>query len=237
MNLEKSSIVILMWLLSGIVFGEQEIERFSISPLQGESKVRMRHSMDVHGMVMNENKDVLPEGCDKISGDIDITVSAGRKFAEKFNGKTFAYDQQQWNMQPCSRVTVRFINDDPIRHQFMIHGLPRYLYPPSGMFHIELTGPGEKTATFILPAEQKTYLVHCELTQHMENGMKAQIKVGEGDGDLPSIPGLTAEVTPDRYPINWTWKPAVIFAISIILGLIVLRLIKSRLVATGLIRR
>ena len=231
MNQAKPLTLIFLCLLSGMATGEQEIERFTVSPLQGESKVRMRHSMDAQGMVMNENKDVLPDGCDKISDDVDVTVSAGRKFAEKFNGKTFAYDQQQWNMQPCSRITVRFINEDPIRHQFMIHGLPRYLYPPSGMFHIELTGPGEKTATFILPAEQKTYLVHCELTQHMENGMKAQLKAGEGDGDLPSIPGLTPEVTPDRYPIDWTWKPGAIFAISIIFGLIILRLIQSRLVA------
>ncbi len=229
MNGFRTILLIAGCLSVGIVFGQQEVERFTLSPLKGESKVRMRHSMDAKGMVMNENKDVLPEGCDSISDDVDITVKAGRKYAEKFNGKTFAYDQQQWITQPCSRITVRFINDDPIRHQFMIHGLPRYLYPPSGMFHIELTGPGEKTATFILPPEQKTYLVHCELTQHMENGMKAQLKAGEGDGDLPSIPGLTPEVTPDRYPIDWTWKPAVVFVIALIVGLILLGLIKSKL--------
>jgi hypothetical protein len=33
----------------------------------------------------------------------------------------------------------------------------------------------------------------------MEKGMKAQLKVGKGDGDLPSIPGVTAFVVADDY--------------------------------------
>jgi hypothetical protein len=33
----------------------------------------------------------------------------------------------------------------------------------------------------------------------MEKGMKAQLKVGKGDGDLPSIPGVTAPVVADDY--------------------------------------
>jgi hypothetical protein len=33
----------------------------------------------------------------------------------------------------------------------------------------------------------------------MEKGMKAQLKVGKGDGDLPSIPGVTANAVPDDY--------------------------------------
>jgi len=33
----------------------------------------------------------------------------------------------------------------------------------------------------------------------MEKGMKAQLKVGDGDGDLPSIPGVTALANPDDY--------------------------------------
>jgi len=211
----------LAWLLTGTAYA-QEADQVLVVPLEGESKVRMRHSMDMQGMIMNANKDVLPSNCEKISGDVNITVRAGRKYAKKFNGKTFAYDQQQWAMQPCSRVTVRFINDDPIRHQFMIHGLPEYLYPPTGMFMIELTGPGEKTATFILYKEPKTYLVHCELTQHMESGMKAQLKVGGGDGDLPSVPGLTPAEKPDIYPMDWTWKAAVVFVIAVIVGLILI---------------
>ncbi len=232
MNALTRWVLALAWLFIGSVHA-QETEQVLITPLEGESKVRMRHSMDMHGMVMNANKNVLPSDCEKVSGDVNITVRAGRKYAKKFNGKTFAYDQQEWNMEPCSRVTVRFINDDPIRHQFMIHGLPEYLYPPNGMFHIELTGPGEKTATFILSKEPKTYLVHCELTQHMESGMKAQLKVGGGDGDLPSVPGLTAAENPDTYPLDWTWKPALIFAIAIVIGLILVVVISSVLRRVG----
>jgi hypothetical protein len=33
----------------------------------------------------------------------------------------------------------------------------------------------------------------------MEKGMKAQLKTGTGDGDLPSIPGVTAFVIADDY--------------------------------------
>lgn len=177
----------------------QEPEQVIVKPFEGESKVKMRHEMDMQGMIMNENKDQLPVGCRAISEDVQFTVHAGRKVAERFPGTMFAYDQQEWNVKPCARITVKFVNDDPIRHQFMIHGLPEYLYPPTGMFHIELTGPGSKTATFIVPSEAKTFLVHCELAQHMEKGMKAQLKVGGGDGDLPSIPGLTEAEIPDRY--------------------------------------
>jgi hypothetical protein len=80
----------------------------------------------------------------------------------------------------------------------MMHGLPKYLYP-KGMFHLEATGPSKISGTLILPPGDKTYLVHCDIAQHMEKGMKAQLKVGKGDGDLPSIPGVTAYVVADDY--------------------------------------
>jgi len=50
-----------------------------------------------------------------------------------------------------------------------------------------------------VPSEAKTYLVHCDLSTHMEKGMKAQLKVNGGDGDLPSIPGITKHKFPDSY--------------------------------------
>ena len=159
--------------------------------------------MDDKGMIMNANTDKLPKDCQKISGDVDITVHAGQKHALKFNGKMFAFDQQEWNVNPCSRVNITFINDDNIRHQFMIHGLPGYLYP-QGMFHLELYGAGKLKASLIMPGQKKTYLVHCELAQHMEKGMKAQLKVDGGDGDLPSIPGISKPVKADIYPVDWT---------------------------------
>ena len=110
----------------------------------------------------------------------------------------FAFDTQEFNFKPCTKLTVHFVNEDNIRHQWMMHGLPKYLYP-KGMFHIEASGPSKISGTLILPPGDKTYLVHCDIAQHMEKGMKAQLKVGKGDGDLPSIPGLTAPVIADDY--------------------------------------
>jgi hypothetical protein len=157
------------------------------------------HLMDMGGgMVMGQNTDTLPGGCDSISETKEITVHGGHKHAEKFPGRMFAFDTQEFNFKPCTKLTVHFINDDNIRHQWMMHGLPKYLYP-KGMFHLEVSGPGKISGTLILPPGDKTYLVHCDIAQHMEKGMKAELKVGKGDGDLPSIPGLTAYVVEDDY--------------------------------------
>jgi len=160
------------------------------------------HLMDMGGgMVMGQNTSTLPGGCDSISETKEITVHAGHKYAEKFPGRMFAFDTQEFNFKPCTKLTVHFINDDNIRHQWMMHGLPKYLYP-KGMFHLEVSGPAKISGTLILPPGDKTYLVHCDIAQHMEKGMKAQLKVGKGDGDLPSIPGVTAYVIPDNYKGN-----------------------------------
>lgn len=160
-------------------------------------------SMDESGMIMNANPDKLPSDCKEVSQDVHFTVHAGQKYAEKFNGKMFAYDQQQWEVKPCSRIKFTFVNDDHVRHQLMIHGLPGYLYP-KGMFTIEINGNGRKEASIIVPTKPETYLVHCDISQHTAKGMKAQLKVAGGSKDLPGIPGLTEPVTPDLYPVAWT---------------------------------
>ena len=157
------------------------------------------HLMDMDGgMVMGQNTDTLPGGCDKIAAEEEITVHAGHKYSEKFPGRMFAFDTQEFQFKPCTKLTVNFINDDKVRHQWMMHGLPKYLYP-KGMFHLEVTGPGKISGTLIFPPNDKTYLVHCDISQHMEKGMKAQLKIGKGSGDLPSIPGVTAYVIQDDY--------------------------------------
>jgi hypothetical protein len=99
----------------------------------------------------------------------------------------------------------------------MIHGLPGYLYP-EGMFHLELYGEGQLQASLILPSQKKTYLVHCELPQHMEKGMKAQLKVDGGDGDLPSIPGISKPVKADVYPVDWTRLSVSVLLLSALIG-------------------
>ena len=157
------------------------------------------HLMDMGGgMVMGQNLDTLPGGCDNIAATKEITVHAGHKYAEPFPGRMFAFDVQEYQFEPCTKLTINFINEDNIRHQWMMHGLPGYLYP-KGMFHLEVTGPGKISGTLILPPGDKTYLVHCDLAQHMEKGMKGQLKVGKGSGDLPSIPGVTENVIQDNY--------------------------------------
>ena len=162
------------------------------------------HLMDMAGgMVMGNNPDTLPGGCEKIAETKEITVHAGHKYAEKFPGRMFAFDTQEFQFKPCTKLTVHFFNDDNIRHQWMMHGLPKYLYP-KGMFHLEVSGPAKISGTLILPPGDKTYLVHCDIAQHMEKGMKAQLKVGKGDGDLPSIPNVTANTFADDYKITLT---------------------------------
>lgn len=157
------------------------------------------HLMDMDGgMVMGQNSETLPPGCDSVSETKEITVHAGHKYAEKFPGRMFAFDEQEYKFKPCTKLTVHFINEDRIRHQWMMHGLPKNIYN-KGMFHLEVTGPAKISGTLILPSNDKTYLVHCDIAQHMEKGMKAQLKVGKGDGDLPSIPGLTANAIADDY--------------------------------------
>ncbi len=157
------------------------------------------HLMEMSGgMVMGQNTDKLPGGCDSISETKEVTVHAGHKYAEKFPGRMYAFDTQEFHFKPCTKLTIHFVNEDKIRHQWMMHGLPKYLYP-KGMFHLEVSGPAMISGTLILPPGDKTYLVHCDIAQHMEKGMKAQLKVGEGDGDLPSISGVTAPVVPDDY--------------------------------------
>lgn len=157
------------------------------------------HLMDMDGgMVMGQNTDTLPGGCEKIAATKEITVHAGHKYSEKFPGTMFAFDQQEFQFEPCTKLTVHFVNEDDIRHQWMMHGLPKYLYP-KGMFHLEVSGPGKVSGTLILPPGDKTYLVHCDIAQHMEKGMKAQFKVGKGGEELPSIPGVTPSIFPDDY--------------------------------------
>lgn len=156
-------------------------------------------NLDRDGMVMNSNATSLPKDCSKIAEDYDIEIRVGRMHARP--GLSYGYSQYETKLAPCSRVNVTLVNDDQVRHQWMVHGLPRYLYP-QGMFHLEVNGGKQKSGTFILPSGHHTYLVHCDISKHMEQGLKAQLVVGRGQGDLPSIPGITGARFPDHYPRN-----------------------------------
>lgn len=138
--------------------------------------------------VTNENTDDLPPGCEELQGERSLTVHAGRMHAEQFNGVVFTFDERSWEIDPCTKVTVTFVNEDEIRHQFMVHGT--YPFDP-GFFQIEVTGPGQDTGTYITGADPATKLVHCGVRQHQQRGMKAQVLVGGGEGDLPNVPGIS----------------------------------------------
>jgi hypothetical protein len=162
----------------------------------------MGMEMSADRMVMHQNTDRLPRDCSAISQDVNLTVHAGKAYATAFPGTMYAYDAHEWDVPACARVKVTLVNDDHVRHQWMVHGLPRYLYP-EGMFHLEVSGRKQASGTFIVPSAKKTYLVHCDVPQHAEKGMKAELKVAGGDGDLPSIPGISAPLEPDAYPMRW----------------------------------
>ena len=149
------------------------------------------HIMDHEGgMIKGQNFDELPSSCESISEENGITVHAGRNYVKKFPGTAFAFDIPEWRVKPCSKITWHFINEDQIRHQSMHHELPRYLYQ-NGMFHLESTWSRTITDTMIVSGADETYLAHCDISQHMEKGMKAPLVVGKGGAKLFSIPGFT----------------------------------------------
>ena len=181
--------------------------------------------IDASGSIMNQNSSELPYDCAEIGPDIEITVRGGRDYSRGTDGQTFGYSEHEYFAEPCSRVTVTFVNDDAIRHQWMIHGLPKYLYP-GGMFHLEAAGGATVSGTFIVPSDDQTYLVHCDMTQHMEQGMKAQLVVGAGSGDLWSIPGISSGLYRDDYSPDRSWR---FFLGALILGFLLSAVIVRRL--------
>jgi len=178
-------------LVSGLMF---------LLPLAGFGQSGVDHSkhkghqmsLDPGGMVMNQNHDALPRDCSEISRDYEFTIHAGRDYASDFPGMIYGMSQHEVRVQPCSRITITFVNEDDVRHQWMVHGLPAYLYP-AGMFHIEASGGHRKTGTFIVPGDDRSYLIHCDMAQHMEKGMRGQLVVGNGSGDLWGVAGISDE--------------------------------------------
>jgi plastocyanin len=169
--------------------------------------------LDRDGSVMNENDGTLPRGCEKIGADLHFTIRAGVRYARDFPGAIFGMSEYEVRVEPCSRVTVTFINEDDVRHQWMVHGLPKYLYP-AGMFHIEAAGGHSKTGTLIVPPENRNYLIHCDLAQHMEKGMRGQLVVGSGSGDLWSVNGVSEFFLRDHYMPQGAWPVAAAIAIG-----------------------
>ena len=183
-------------------------------------------TLDETGMVMNQNTDVLPRDCAAISRDYEFEVTAGTEFAEQYPGAIFSYDRNEFEAEPCSRIRITFVNHDEVRHQWMVHGLPRYLYP-GGMFHLEASGGSTVSGSFIVPSDHQTYLVHCDITQHMEKGMKAQLKVGSGSGNLWAVPGVSSDFQRANYLADHSWKWLLLLFAAIPVCVLLIRLLKK----------
>ncbi len=136
-------------------------------------------------LLVNENENELPPGCQEVTGTKTVTVRAGREYAEA--GEMFGFDTDVVRTPPCTLLSVIFVNEDSVRHQWMVHGLPRETYP-MGMFSIELTGPGKATGSFIVPGETGSFRVHCSLLQHEQKGMRADLVVGTDVDTNPQTP-------------------------------------------------
>jgi plastocyanin len=168
-------------------------------PMDHENHM-MPMMMTEQTLVMNQNISNLPNGCEEISEQYFYNIKAGAAFASD-EQSLFGFSTHELNVTPCSQVQITFKNEDQVRHQLMIHGLPRYLYP-QGMFHLEANGGASVTGTFIVPLDNQTYLIHCDLSRHAELGMKAQLVVGSGGNDIPGIPTISGQLRPDLYLDN-----------------------------------
>ena len=180
--------------------------------------------VDEDGVVMNENNSTLPRDCSVISAEHHLTIHAGKKYAANVAGAIFGMSQHEVRVEPCSRVRVTFVNEDEVRHQWMVHGLPKYLYP-AGMFHIEAAGGKTRSGTFIVPGDNQTFLIHCDMAQHMEKGMRGQLVVGAGSGDLWGVEGVSDQF----FRATYLPSEATIILISALLFslLISLRMLKN----------
>jgi len=183
-------------------------------------------TIDAGGVVMNENLATLPRDCKEISKEHHLTIRAGKKYAADIAGAIFGMDQHEVRVEPCSRVSITFVNEDEVRHQWMVHGLPKYLYP-AGMFHIEVSGGQSMTGTFIVPGDDQTFLIHCDMAQHMEKGMRGQLVVGTGSGDLWAVEGVSDQFYRASYLPPYAVQTTIF--IIIVSFLISLRLLKNRL--------
>jgi plastocyanin len=181
-------------------------------------------ALDADGVVMNENHEQLPRDCSSISREYTFTIHAGRSYAQDIPGMVFGMSEHEIRVLPCSRVEVTFVNEDEVRHQWMVHGLPNYLYP-AGMFHIEVSGGHRKTGTFIVPGDDQTYLIHCDMAQHMEKGMRGQLVVGKGSGNLWGVAGISDQFYRSAYLPNHTFLLAIL--VMFLSFLLTIRLIKK----------
>lgn len=141
-----------------------------------------------NGSIVNANPDTAPGSCEEIRGERQVTINAGRQYANA--DEAFGYDVDSVTAPPCTRLVVTVVNHDDVRHQWMVHELPTDTYP-MGMFNVEVADAGSVTAAFVTPADAGEYTGHCSLPQHEQKGMHLPLVV-TGDS------GATTTQTPSE---------------------------------------
>jgi len=137
---------------------------------------------DDAGLVLNANRDRLPQDCAAVSADVAVTVHAGTAHAAA--GQVYGFDTLEHTVPPCARVTVTLINDDAIRHQWQLLGLPEALHP-GGEFLLEANGGQQVTGSFIVPGAAARFPVQCSHAGHATAGMQTWLRV---EAPAPRLP-------------------------------------------------
>lgn len=137
---------------------------------------------DDAGLVLHGNRERLPEDCAAVSADIAFTVHAGTAHAAA--GQVYGFDTLQHAVPPCARVTVTLSNDDSIRHQWQLLGLPEALHP-GGEFLLEANGGQQVTGSFIVPGAAARFPVQCSHADHAVQGMQSSLRV---EAPAPRLP-------------------------------------------------
>ena len=84
---------------------------------------------------------------------------------------------------------------------------------------LEAMGGETVQGSLIVPADDRTYLLHCDMAQHMEMGMKGQLVVGEGSGNLWNVAGVSDNFERDNYLGELTWPLLGVLLLGLLLGL------------------
>jgi hypothetical protein len=137
---------------------------------------------DDAGLVLHANRERLPEDCAAVSTDIALRVRAGTRHAAA--GQVFGFDSAPPSVPPCARVTLTLVNDDSIRHQWQLLGLPEALHP-GGEFLLEANGGQQVSGSFIVPGAAARFPVQCSHADHAVLGMQAWLRV---DAPAPRLP-------------------------------------------------
>lgn len=122
--------------------------------------------------------------------EYDITESTDDYYT--LNSRVFPYTLRESLIvvDPDEKVKLRVLNGHSEGMALHIHGHKATETHYDGV---------EQNPVARVTRDDKTYLVHCDIAQHMEKGMKGQLVVGKGSTTFSSIPGISNPVIADNY--------------------------------------